>query len=97
MTAREALQRYWHYDDFRPLQGEVVESVLAGRDTLALMPTGGGNDAGGYRALRGHAGRGSAGVVKKLNVSCTAQFIWKFVVKITLKKRFDIWKRSIGS
>ena len=42
MTAREALQRYWHYDNFRPLQGEVVESVLAGRDTLALMPTGGG-------------------------------------------------------
>ena len=42
MTAQEALKTYWRYDDFRPLQAEIVESVLAGRDTLALMPTGGG-------------------------------------------------------
>ena len=42
MTAQEALKTYWGYDDFRPLQAEIVESVLAGRDTLALMPTGGG-------------------------------------------------------
>ena len=42
MTAREALKTYWGYDDFRPLQAEIVESVLAGRDTLALLPTGGG-------------------------------------------------------
>ena len=42
MTAKEALKRYWHYDDFRPLQSEIVASVLEGRDTLALMPTGGG-------------------------------------------------------
>lgn len=42
MTAQEALKKYWGYDDFRPLQAEIVESVLAGHDTLALMPTGGG-------------------------------------------------------
>ena len=42
MTAQEALKTYWGYDDFRPLQAEIVESVLAGHDTLALMPTGGG-------------------------------------------------------
>lgn len=42
MTPREILQKYWHYDDFRPLQAEIIDSVLAGRDTLALMPTGGG-------------------------------------------------------
>lgn len=42
MTPREILQKYWHYEDFRPLQAEIIDSVLAGRDTLALMPTGGG-------------------------------------------------------
>lgn len=42
MTPKEILQKYWHYDDFRPLQAEIIDSVLAGRDTLALMPTGGG-------------------------------------------------------
>ena len=42
MTPRKILQKYWHYDDFRPLQAEIIDSVLAGRDTLALMPTGGG-------------------------------------------------------
>lgn len=42
MTPREILQKYWHYDAFRPLQAEIIDSVLAGRDTLALMPTGGG-------------------------------------------------------
>lgn len=42
LTPREILKKYWGYDDFRPLQAEIVESVLRGRDTLGLMPTGGG-------------------------------------------------------
>lgn len=40
--ARAVLTRYFGYDDFRPAQVDVIESVLSGRDTLAVLPTGGG-------------------------------------------------------
>lgn len=36
------LSQYWGYNIFRPLQKEIIESVLLGKDTLALLPTGGG-------------------------------------------------------
>ena len=38
----ETLKRHWGYERFRPLQLETIEDVCAGRDTLVLMPTGGG-------------------------------------------------------
>jgi ATP-dependent DNA helicase RecQ len=38
----EILKQYWAYDEFRPLQLDIINSVLEGRDTLALLPTGGG-------------------------------------------------------
>ena len=40
--ARETLERVWGHADFRGLQASVVEQVLAGRDVLAVLPTGGG-------------------------------------------------------
>lgn len=39
---KQILKNYWGFDNFRPLQQEIIESVLSGKDTLALMPTGGG-------------------------------------------------------
>ena len=41
-TPSEILQKYWGYSHFRPLQEDIVQSILNGKDTLALMPTGGG-------------------------------------------------------
>ena len=42
MTPLEALKRYFGYDSFRPGQEEIVNAILAGRDALAVMPTGAG-------------------------------------------------------
>src|SRR5688500_16034956 len=41
-SIQEILKRYWGYEVFRALQQEIILSVLAGKDTLALLPTGGG-------------------------------------------------------
>jgi len=42
MLPEEVLQKYWGHKSFRPLQKEIIESALANKDTLALLPTGGG-------------------------------------------------------
>lgn len=41
-TYRQILTKYWGFSSFRPLQEDIICSVAAGKDTLALMPTGGG-------------------------------------------------------
>lgn len=42
LSIHEVLSRYWGYSTFRPMQEDIIRSVLSGRDTLALLPTGGG-------------------------------------------------------
>jgi ATP-dependent DNA helicase RecQ len=39
---KEALKKYFGYDEFRPVQREIIDDALAGRDVFALLPTGGG-------------------------------------------------------
>jgi ATP-dependent DNA helicase RecQ len=36
------LKKYWGHEEFRPLQKEIIQSILDGKDTLAILPTGGG-------------------------------------------------------
>lgn len=38
----DILRRYWGYTAFRPLQEDIIQSIISGKDTLALLPTGGG-------------------------------------------------------
>mgnify|MGYP001002326594 FL=1 len=38
----DILKKYWGYDAFRELQGDIIQSIASGKDTLGLMPTGGG-------------------------------------------------------
>lgn len=42
ITPLQILQQYWKHTAFRPLQEEIIQSVLDGKDTIALLPTGGG-------------------------------------------------------
>jgi len=42
ITPVEILRQYWGHESFRPLQEDIIQSVLDGKDTLALLPTGGG-------------------------------------------------------
>jgi len=42
VESKQILLKHWGYSSFRPLQEEIIQSVLDGKDTLALLPTGGG-------------------------------------------------------
>jgi ATP-dependent DNA helicase RecQ len=38
----DILKKYWGYSEFRPLQEDIIQAIISGKDTLALLPTGGG-------------------------------------------------------
>lgn len=42
MTPQEILKKYWGHEAFRPTQLDIINSILDGKDTLAILPTGGG-------------------------------------------------------
>jgi ATP-dependent DNA helicase RecQ len=42
MTPNETLKRYWGYDQFRPLQIDIIEEAMSGKDVFGILPTGGG-------------------------------------------------------
>ena len=42
MSPEQTLRRWWGYDSFRPMQREIIDAALEGRDVLAILPTGGG-------------------------------------------------------
>ena len=42
LFAREVLARYWGYDTFRPLQQDAMRAILDSRDSIVVLPTGGG-------------------------------------------------------
>src|SRR5437870_13646368 len=70
----DPLHRYWGYHEFRPKQESIIRSLLAGRDTCVVMPTGGRqvtllpasgggfrkNDDSGFYTDRAHAGTAGA-------------------------------------
>ena len=42
MNKQQLLTKYWGFSSFKPLQEDIITSILEGNDTLALLPTGGG-------------------------------------------------------
>jgi ATP-dependent DNA helicase RecQ len=42
LSIHEILKKYWAYDAFRPLQEEIISSILSNANTIALLPTGAG-------------------------------------------------------
>src|SRR5690606_25416558 len=69
--ARATLERVWGHADFRGRQAEVVAEVLAGRDVLAVLPTGGGKRVWYQGAAVPRPGRGL--VVSRLVALMTAE------------------------
>src|SRR6186997_473976 len=68
ITLEETLSKYWGYTSFRPLQREAMAAILDGRDSVVVLPTGGGKSLC-FQApalVKGHARAGLALVVSPL-------------------------------
>src|SRR3954471_16070512 len=67
ITLEHVLSRYWGYTSFRPLQREAMDAILEGRDSVVVLPTGGGKSLCFQApALAGHPRGGPALVVSPL-------------------------------
>ena len=63
--AQQILKKHWGYDAFRPGQIDIVESLMLGKDTLALLPTGGGKSICFQVLLRVKGGLTSVQVARR--------------------------------
>ena len=69
---REILSRWWGFETLRPLQADAIRAALAGRDSLVVMPTGGGKSLGVPVATVEKTIR-RAGLQNRLGVTATTQ------------------------